>query len=104
MLERRAATLLKLKKYDECLLDCKSALKIDNKFAAAYFVRGQVEKCKDNKDEALDDFTKALENSRERADVLTARGETIAPRPRPSRTPTRPPRSSRRRRTISTAP
>jgi tetratricopeptide (TPR) repeat protein len=75
-LERRAATYLQSKNYDLALSDCDSALRIDDKLASAYFVRGEVEKQQNHKEKAVDDFTKALENSLERVDVLTERGAT----------------------------
>jgi tetratricopeptide (TPR) repeat protein len=73
-LERRAATYLHMKKFDSALIDCNNALKIDNKLAAAYIVRGEVETGHGDKEKAIDDFTKALEYGGERADVLTERG------------------------------
>jgi tetratricopeptide (TPR) repeat protein len=74
-LERRAATSLRMGKYDQALSDCNAALKIDGKFAAAYFLRGQVENHQRDKERAVDDLTKAVDNGLERADVLVERGE-----------------------------
>ena len=72
--ERRAATFLQVKKFDQAMNDCNEALKIDGKFASAYFTRGLAEKDLGDTEKALEDFTKAVDNGLERVDVLTARG------------------------------
>ena len=72
--ERRAATFLQMKKFDQALYDCNEALKIDGKLAAAYFTRGQAEKNLGDTDRALEDFTKALDNGFDQVDVLLERG------------------------------
>ena len=72
--ERRAAVFLQMKKFDQALNDCNEALKIDGKFAPAYFTRGLAEKDLGDTEKAIEDFTKALDNGLERVDVLTARG------------------------------
>ena len=82
--ERRAAVFLQMKKFDQASYDCTEALKIDDKFAPAYFTRGLAEKNRGESDKALEDFTKALDNGLERTDVLAARGQSITPWPRPA--------------------
>ncbi len=72
--ERRAATFLQVKKFEQAINDCNAALKIDGKFASAYFTRGLAERDLGDTDKALEDFTKAVDNGLERVDVLTARG------------------------------
>jgi tetratricopeptide (TPR) repeat protein len=72
--ERRAAVFLQMKKFDHAVYDCNEALKIDGKFAPAYFTRGLAEKNLGETEKALDDFTKALDNGLERVDVLADRG------------------------------
>ncbi len=72
--ERRADAFLRMKKFDQVLYDCAEALKIDAKFAAAYFTRGVAEKDLGETGKALEDFTKALDNGFAPVDVLTARG------------------------------
>ena len=72
--ERRAAAFRQKKQFERARSDCNEALKIDAKFAAAYFMRGLVEKDSDETEKALDDFTKALETGPDRVDVLIARG------------------------------
>lgn len=72
--ERRAAAFLQMKKFDQALYDSNEALKIDGKLASAYYTRGLVEKDLGDREKALDDFTKALDNGLARVEVLTARG------------------------------
>jgi len=72
--ERCAAALRNMKKLDRALNDCNEALKIDGKLWPAYFTRGLVERDRDEAEKALGDFTTALDNGLERADVLAARG------------------------------
>jgi tetratricopeptide (TPR) repeat protein len=71
--ERRAAAFAQMKKYKQALNDCNEAVRIDPKFAAAYFARGQVHKCLGEPQKALADFTQAIDYGLERVDILVAR-------------------------------
>ncbi len=72
--EGRAATYLQMKKFEQAVNDCDAALKLDGKLAAVYFTRGLAERGLGNTEKGIEDFGKALDNGRERVDVLTARG------------------------------
>jgi tetratricopeptide (TPR) repeat protein len=74
--ERRAAAYLQLKKFEQAKNDCTAALKIDGKLAAAYFTRGLAEREMDDAEKAIDDFSNALDNGPEKAEILAARGAT----------------------------
>ena len=64
---------LRLGKLERAIDDCNAALRLNGKLADAYFVRGQAEKQSGDAAKAAADFSEALENSPDRADVLTAR-------------------------------
>ena len=79
--ERRATVFLLMKKPEQARHDCDEALRIDGKFAPAYFTRGLAERNAGETEKALEDFTKSLDNDPDRVDVLSARGASAAPWP-----------------------
>ena len=72
--ERRAAVYLQMKKPDQAVNDCNEALKIDGKFAPAYYTLGLAERDRGDAGKAIENLTQALDNGLERVDVLNARG------------------------------
>ena len=71
--QRRGLAYLRLGKLERAIDDCNAALRLNGKLADAYLVRGQAEKQSGDAAKAAADFSEALENSPDRADVLTAR-------------------------------